>query len=390
MAYGQKSLVICRTSTDAIKGSQIIEQIFVEPDLMDEKVFVKKLNEVADDWYHKNPDIRLLLVTPVSDSYAELVSKNQLELKAKFDLNVPDWQTYQKVTDKVEFYKLCEKYNLDYPKFVVVNSKTPLDSSASNGVNFPIVIKPNDSAAYWRLPRFTGYQKVYFADDLATAREILYRVYKNGYKGEMLIQEKIESPIFAQQDTTTYSGLKTRKTQFSQVFQAVLAENYPLAFGVFCALVPTKNVELEAKLAKFLDAIKYRGFAGFNIIIDPRDNKPKLLELNARLHGESYALTITGNNPAQILVSDIYGPEKFVKTEKEGLWRSVPNRIIRHYTPDGSLKNRVLKLIKQGKTDTELKYPADLSLSRFKKYLVFMLKRARSFKKFARQSAKKC
>jgi len=386
MAYGKKSIVFCREATKAINGSKIIEQIIAEPRLMDETIFVQKLNQFADNWYQKTPGTRLILVNPASDVYAELVSKTQVKLAEKFDMNVPKWEIYQKVTDKVEFYKLCEKHGLDYPKFVTVNKdnykKTP------NNITFPAVIKPVDSAEYWKLPRFDGYQKVYFVDNQVEAFEILGKVFRSGYHGTMIIQEKIESDITGQQDITTYSGKKSKKVEFSQLFQAVLADNNPLSFGVFCALLPTKNPQLEAKIAKFLDSIGYQGFAGINIMIDPRDGRPKLLELNARLHGESFALTAMGNNPAQILVSDIHSGI-FKKTNNEILWKSVPDCVIRKFVTDERLRTKVKKLIREGKTDTELNYKPDLSPRRRIDYLLFVTRRWRNFNKFTRQSADK-
>ena len=382
MAYGKKSIVICRHATNAILGSKIISEICTEPKLMDENIFVKKLTEIADTWYKKNPNTRLLLVTPVSDVYAELVSKNRLKLENLFDMNVPDWKLYQKLTNKTQFYKLCEKYGLDYPKYTAVDEKSYKNPIK---INFPAVIKPADSASYWQLPRFDGYQKVYFVDNQTEAIKILDLIFGKGYSGEVIIQEKIPADTAHQQDITTYSGKKSAKVNFTQLFQAVLADNNPLSTGIFCALLPAKNASLENKIAKFLNDIGYTGFAGLNIMIDPRDNKPKLLELNARLHGESYALTAMGNNPAKILISDIYGGD-FKKTDTEIIWKSVPNHIIRKFMSKNSIKDKVIKLLKQGKTDTELNYKVDLSPKRRKNYYYFMLGNCRNFKKFARQS----
>jgi len=347
---------------------------------MDEAIFIRKLNDFADIWYQNTPGTRLILVNPASDVYASLVSKTQAKLADNFDMNVPDWEVYQKVTDKVEFYKLCASHGLDFPKFAVVNEKNYKKAPAK--IDYPAVIKPVDSAKYWQLPRFAGYQKVYFVDNQIEAMDILNKVYESGYSGDMLVQEKIESDILGQQDITTYSGKKTKKVQFSQLFQAVLADNNPLSFGVFCALLPTKNTELESKIAKFLNSVGYQGFAGLNILIDPRDNKPKLLELNARLHGESFALTAMGNNPSEILVNDIFGG-KFKKTDNEVLWRSVPNCVIRKFVPD-TLKVKVKELIRAGKTDTELNYKPDLSPKRRLDYLIYMTRRWRNFRKFSK------
>ena len=82
-----------------------------------------------------------------------------------------------RLSDKAEFYEVCEKYGITYPKTVVI-SEPPASEAldpAALGFDYPIIIKPSSSMTYWRYP-FDGMEKVYLAENKREATDIIAKI----------------------------------------------------------------------------------------------------------------------------------------------------------------------------------------------------------------------
>ena len=133
------------------------------------------------------------------------------------------------------------------------------------------------------------------------------------------------------------------------------------------------NIDVTVEqLKKFLEKIKYTGFAEFDLKYDPRDHKYKVLEINPRQARSSYYLTALGHNLIEYLAEDLFcNKERKFKLLKEKIVLSfVPMTIIKKYVQNPLLKTEILYLYQQKKYVDPLKYKGDKNIKR-KLYLVF-------------------
>jgi D-aspartate ligase len=98
-----------------------------------------------------------------------------------------------------------------------------------------------------------------------------------------------------------------------------------------------------------METIHYQGFAEFDMKYDYRENKYKVMEINARQGRCSYYITPCGYNLIEVLAQDlIYNKEtKFEKVDKEQLLSFVPKSVIKKRITNEEYKKKVLELWKK-------------------------------------------
>ena len=108
--YQIKSIALGKINYLETTDSKIIE-MYKDNDIENPKTFTKRLKEIFNKYKGKK-----LLLIACSDVYMKLIIKNKEKLSKYFLIPYIDESLMNKLVLKEEFYKTCEKYNLDYPK----------------------------------------------------------------------------------------------------------------------------------------------------------------------------------------------------------------------------------------------------------------------------------
>ena len=134
---------------------------------------------------------------------------------------------------------------------------------------------------------------------------------------------------------------------------------------------------------RFLEHVGYRGFANFDIKVDPRDGRALFFEVNPRIGRNCYYMAAAGRNPVKAAVRDLVLGRELTpdKLEEEVLYSLLPHRLLLRYLRESTQRERVKRLIAEGRTASPLRYRADRSLRR---NLVVALQEANQYRKFAR------
>lgn len=141
------------------------------------------------------------------------------------------------------------------------------------------------------------------------------------------------------------------------------------------------NTEAAAeKLKQFLENIGYCGFAEFDLKYDKRDNKFKVLEINARQGRCSYYVSALGYNLVKVLADDLVYKKSFEYKllTNEVLLSFVPKGIIKKYIKNESFKNKALSLWKNGCVNP-IVYNKDTN---FKRKIYLLKRKLRYFKDY--------
>jgi D-aspartate ligase len=374
-AYGISSVAVGKGRLRATANSTIVTVEVAEPNIEDNEIFVKTLRDFAAR-YPK--DLPLLLV-PCGDNYTRLLAKNADKLRDVYQFETISEALLERVTTKDAFYKLCDEHGLLYPKTGVATA-SQRDPEAF-GLQFPVVVKPADSVAYWN-SEFPHKKKVFVAYNRAEYDEILEAIYTSSYKEPLIIQEYIPGEDSQMRVMNCYSG-GDGKVRLLCLAQALLEEHSPDGIGSYAALIPVRDDELSAKIKSFLEAIGYKGFANFDIKLDERDGKYKIFEINPRQGRSSFVVTAAGSNLAKELADDvIFGKDKdFFIEDRKVLWSCIPDQIIFDYVQDEDLKNEARALIRAGKRIQSLYYKPDMSI---KRKLYFSANQRSYFRKYKR------
>lgn len=372
--YKIKSISLGKIDYLETAHSSIIES-YKDGNIESQTIFMKKLKEI----YNKYKDTKLLLIA-CSDVYMKLVIKNKKELEKYFLVPYIDEELMNKLVLKEEFYKTCEKYNLDYPKTKICTFDNYKDFKTN--FTYPIIIKPSNSVEYWK-SEFEGKKKIFIAQDENEFRDILNKVYNSTYKDNLIIQEYIPGDDTKLRVLNAYVN-QEHKVTFMALGHILLEEKTPQSIGDYGAIISTYDKDLFDKMQKFLEEIKYVGYANFDFKYDERDKKYKLFEINIRQGRSSSFTTVSGKNITKYLVDDFIRnrTSDIEYLNNEYLWTIVPKYVILKYVKDEKLKEKVKKLYKEKKVRNILLYKEDLSLKRYVKIKLKTLNYIRKYNKY--------
>lgn len=364
--YGVKCIALGKSDYSETKYSKLLD-LRKNSEIEDPKVFVKELLKIHSE-FKKN---KLILIA-CSDIYMKLVIKNRDKLEDYFIIPYIDEELMNKLVLKENFYKTCKEYGLDYPETLICSYDNYKDIVIP--FKYPIIIKPSNSVMYWQ-SKFEGKKKIFVSHSEKETRDILERVYGSTYRDTLIIQEYIPGDDTALRVLNAYVD-SNHKVTFMGLGQVILEEKTPGALGDYGAIISSYDEALFAKMKKFLEDIKYTGYANFDFKYDKRDKKYKLFEINIRQGRSSSFTTVSGKNITKYLVEDVIYNIKN-KTEylnNEFLWTIVPKGVIYKYVKNREIIKKVDLLYKEKRVRNIMYYKGDRSLMR----LLVVFKRVNS------------
>lgn len=341
--YGKKSHCIGKGSFHICQHSRYLSIDVTEPYLEDDDVFVETLMAFAKA--HEN---KILVLVPCSDTYANLLVRNQDELRSAYRFSCPSKELFKQLETKSQFYKLCDQYGMAFPKTYEV-------TKYNHGLfepyfDYPVVVKPTNSVAYWQCC-YNGKKKVFVVRDSYELHTIFQLVFDSGYSDSMLVQEYIPGDDSCMRVINCYSNSLGRVT-LASVGDVLLEEHTPEGIGSYSAIITGGNKRILASVKGFLEKIGYVGFSNFDLKLDSRDDTWKILEMNPRQGRSSYSVTASGCNLAKYIVNDVVLGRDDVcdipLTDNAVLWTMVPIDLIYSYVKNSRALIRAKRLVDKG------------------------------------------
>ena len=205
-------------------------------------------------------------VLPTDDISSEVLLARKEALEDYTRLPIVAYETFMKARDKSQTLKIAMQNNIPCPGTFFPDEENIGD--IARRAPYPLLVKPNLSSGA------RGITLVPNKDDLETT----YRTVKAEY-GECHIQEYIPK-----------GGLQYKADLFldaNQEFKAGIVYSklryFPIHGGSSIINRTVLRPEIIENAHKLLKAMKWRGFADFDFITDPRDGMAKLMEINPRI-----------------------------------------------------------------------------------------------------------
>ncbi len=354
-AYGVKSIAYGYYPSGPAYGSDIIDYRPC-PTNEDAESFRQNVATVVGEHPGKT-----ILVIGCGDSYVKLAAENKDSLPEPCVVATVSGEEINRLTDKAQFYRLCDQYGIDHPGTFVYHRDMGHDFTLP--FQPPFICKPSNGVAYWAHP-FPGNEKVFTCPDRESLEQVLDKVYAAGYPDTMIIQDFVPGDDSFMRVLTCYSD-RNGKVKLMCLGHVLLEEHTPHGIGNHAVILTEENEALCMKFKGFLEDIHYTGFSNFDIKYDQRDGKFKAFEINCRQGRSNYYVTGAGYNIAKLLVEDrVEGKElPFTLAKNPSLWRVVPRKVAFRYIVSeyhGEMKQRMA----EGRESTPLFYPADKALPR--------------------------
>lgn len=341
-----------------------IVDFMVVNDLLDSKVFVETLVNMA-----KKIDKKKIILIGCNDEYISLIIENSKVLSKYYLFNYTNKELLSKLVNKENFYEAFKDSILDFPLTYVYDVKEKLDMEKINGFRYPIIIKASNILEY-HIHKFVGQAKVYKLNTLSEVENTIKNIQDSGYSDKLIIQEYIPGGDDKLFDSVFYVSSRG-KVELQSFGQIGLQEHTSSGIGNLTVLINGYNEfggtkEIQEKLKKFLESIKFNGACEFDLKYDVRDKKFKVFEINARQARSSYYLTKCGYNLASYFVDDlIYNKDHdFIFIENEVALSFVPDYVVRKYIKNKEYKKKFFSLKKKGLYTNPIVYKKDMSFKR--------------------------
>lgn len=379
-AFGCRCTCVASAPTEAISRSVFFDVEHL-PARADDAQTLAVLRGIAA----ANPGRDLVLMAN-HDTHSAFVARHAEDLTASgYVLPFPSLDVIEHLTDKAEFARVCAQEGVSTPGTVVVDMAGAGDAAwraPEIPFAFPVVAKAARGDAYDAVD-FEGKRKIWFVEDAEELSDLWSRLGEAGFRDRFLVQELIPGDNTQMRSITAYVDSRGAVTLIGSA-RVLLEDHAPTMIGNPVAMVTEPFDDLMEAATRILTASGYRGFANFDVKIDPRDSRALFFEVNPRIGRNNWYMSAAGHNPMVPMVADLVHHEQLspVVARNEVLYSLVPDRLLLHYLRDPALHTRVRDLISAGRRFDPLEYPAETDPRRRAVVLAQKLNQYRKFHRY--------
>ena len=216
------------------------------------------------------------------------ISFNKSEIKKCVGVLVPDYESYIKVYNKQQTHNLCEENGIAVP-----NRYTDDEARLTlNKGNTKLVVKPDFDIGGAR-----GLSIVSSIQQLNIARK-----YIESIPGNYIIEEYIPGSS----SMRSVQILFNKNNKVLEYFTLKKIRQWPVTGGITAYAESTNEYNLLEFVLPFFEKCPWEGPVEVELIIDERDGKPKLIEINPRFAGSiAFAIQCGINFPYTMCMAAI-------------------------------------------------------------------------------------
>src|SRR5690625_4338888 len=180
--YGERSTVVSKMGAGAVGHSKIIDSVVMGSAFRDEEALVQRLREIGAQT--TTPEAPRLLAGS-ADWLVRFIVRHRAQLNDFFAIPYVGLDVMDQVVKKADFSALCNELGIPHPA-TVVHRVGKDDPAAPLELEFPVVAKPGDTAAY-NAVEFAGKHKVFVIPTRERLTEVLTLVRDSGYRGDFIV-----------------------------------------------------------------------------------------------------------------------------------------------------------------------------------------------------------
>lgn len=253
--------------TDCIaRHSEYCQKFFRCPDFQSDE-FTDFLIDLAI-----KENIKGWVLIPSNDHAVYTISKHKKQLSVHFKIITPELEIIEKIYDKIKLFDIAEKIGLSYPKTQLFSK---VNDSVSEELTFPVITKGRNGLSFYKA---IGKKAFLAADDLQLRKQLHFIQSKNQLSNSFT-QELI--PFDGTNKTISFTAFCV-EGQIKSYWMGVKLREHPLQFGTATFAQSIYVEDCYRQSIPLLKVLNYTGVCEVEYLFDPRDQKYKLIEINAR------------------------------------------------------------------------------------------------------------
>ena len=213
------------------------------------------------------------VIVPSSDYTAALVSYCQNDLESSFNFMLPTYSDVRRLSDKCEFIMICRELGVDAPESHVLSSEDQIADLADE-LPVPGILKPLRSGD---IPK-SLLDKVEQIKSITELVEKCRPIFQGNRK--VLYQELIPG---GSEQRFFVGGFFDRHVENSSLFVGQKLVEHPLLGGSTTLARLCTNEEVLQMASRFMLNLEYRGLVDMEFMLDSRDSRYKIIEINPRI-----------------------------------------------------------------------------------------------------------
>jgi D-aspartate ligase len=259
-------VIVIDTYTCLARYSKYCQKFFFCPDYLSSE-FVPFLIGIAEK--HNLSNWSLI---PSNDHAVYSISKNREILETYYKIITPNITTISNIYDKELLLKLAEKCNIPIPKTVYLKSEN--DTALCSQI-LPCITKGKNGLSFYKK---IGKKCLLATTELDVLNQVRYLKRKIPLE-QTFTQELI--PFDGSNKTVSFTAFCINGEIMTYWIGEKIRE-HPIRFGTATYARSIECPDLVALSQPLLKELRYTGVCEVEYLLDPRDRKFKLIEINAR------------------------------------------------------------------------------------------------------------
>lgn len=215
---------------------------------------------------------------PASDGAAQFIADHEEALRDRFRFSSPNATAIAKTQNKRELIELAGRSGVPVPQTYFPTEGSELAGIAER-VSYPVIVKPLYSPDWKRAAVTSVFGRVKALEVNEPQQLIEQCDTLISLKSTFMIQEIVSGP---DENLITFLGYVGHDGEMLAGCVRKKLRQFPPGFGYVSLTESVDDPEVFDLAMKLLEALDYRGIGCAEFKRDPRDGKPKLIEINTR------------------------------------------------------------------------------------------------------------
>lgn len=218
---------------------------------------------------HRAEKLQGWLLLPSNDHAVYTISKHKARLAKSFKVITEDIEVIERIYNKRELLQLALRADIPIPRTFF-----PFDVNPETvDLRYPVLIKGNNGLSFYK----RWHHKAIAVESDSELRRLLQDQLAGVRPDEYFIQELIPD----EHKTVSVTVFAVQGEVFSH-WAGVKLRSHPINFGTATCCQSVYDEEMLELSKKLIRDLNYTGVCEIEWLKDPRDNEPKLIEINAR------------------------------------------------------------------------------------------------------------
>jgi len=241
---------------------------------------------------------------PASDGAAQFIADHEQALKDHYRFSSPDAVCIGKTQHKRQLIELADEIGVPVPRTYFPTAASALPKITAS-VSYPLIVKPVYSPDWKRTAITEVFGRVKALEVSGSQQLVEWCTTLLSLGSQLMVQEIVPGP---DDNLVTFLGTFGHDGRAIAGCVRKKLRQYPAGYG-YCSMTETVDDREVFDLAvKLFAALDYRGIGCAEFKRDPRDGKPKLIEINTRAVRTSMVAVAAGVDFPWIAYQDCLNP----------------------------------------------------------------------------------